>query len=269
MAEKREKTVLKIDNKIEFPKTSDSSLMTSQTLGKYVNTLFSSMFADYSGCKVYPTHVQDAAYAQAHPVTVDLIFTVGKPIGQNGKILAFKQVSDIIKEKYSTGAKKNISSIVCGYNMAVGTSKSTEITQEAIDLLFPMVWFDVAYHMSNDPTPEQFSKKIVMETSTPSNVGNMNIQPSQRNIHNVVRWIDINSILYTLFGSGKDSPYMYQTVPVKPIGFGATPNMPGTGADIKWLYSITRIDKKNLFDLCNDLGMYDGNEYMNMCTEKF
>lgn len=267
MAEKRDKTILNIQDKVEFPKTNDCSLMTSKTLGKYVNTLFSSIFADYSGCKVYPA--QDSAYAQVHPVLVDLVFTVGKPIHQNNKILAFKQISEIIKEKYNTGSRRNIASIVCGYNMAMSTSKSTEITQEAIDILLPMVWFDVANHMSNDPTPEQFSKRIVMETSTPNHVGNMNIQPSQRNIYNVVRWIDINSILYTLFGGKDESPYLYQTTPVKPIGFGAMPNMVGTGAEIKWLFSVNRLDKKNLDDLYNELGLYNGNSYMDMCTDSF
>lgn len=281
MAEKREKTKITIPGHPEFPVTNDGAIMTSTDISKHVNALFKRIFADYAGCRVFVDQTQDPsmqqlALSQAHPVQLELYFTLGKPVDTDKRLVAFRQLTDKARESAgNTKGRMNYIQMAMGYNVAVTNNKSSEITQEAIDVLGDMLWYDVAMNMSMNPSAKEFNNKgIIVEASTTDNGSPYGGAPyltpnTQRIVYNIVRCIDINSVLALLFSDDDNDPMIYNVTPLKPViptmnGFNV-PNI----TEQKWLFSVNRINKQNFYDLCNELGTFNTTGGLNICTDSF
>lgn len=278
MSEKREKTTIKLASHPDFPATNQSALMTSSDLARYTNTLFKSVFDDYSGCKVYIDQFMNSNSDQSqmtasHPVQVELYFALGSSNSDNKKIQAFRPITDTIREQH-IGGKMNYIERTMGHNIAITQNKSSEITQEGIDIIGSMLWFEVASRTSMNPTAKEFNNLgIVVEGSTTQGQTPYMTPSTQKIIYNIVKFVDINSILNMLFGATDEdgNPVIYQTAPIKPI----IPMQNNTGfimpnaIEQKWLFNVSRLNQQRMADLCNELGAYNVTNGMNIYTETF
>ena len=271
-----DKATLNFKSKPKFPATNDNMLITSKDLCKYINTLMSNIFADFAGSKVYvdqgTTDVNGMAVPMnpAHPVQIELYFNLVQHDENEKRIYAFRSIVDSVKEAAGhTGKGKSYIAQVLGHNMAITQNKSSEITEDAMDILGQMLWYDVASRMSNKPTAKEFAKKgIYIEASTSAaNTPYMNQLNNQRVVYNIVRFVDINSILSMLFDDEGEKLF-YQVVQIKPImpvvgGYV----VPVAGADQKWLFNVFRINQEKFADLCNELGAFSTGNGMNIVTD--
>lgn len=275
MAETKQKTKIGLAEHPDFPVTNDCAIMTSQDLARHTNALFSRIFADYSGCKIIMDQQQDPntmqlVLNQNHPIQVELYFALGNSADESKKLYAFRPITEKVKD-HSVGGKMNYVEMCMGHNIAITQNKSSEVTQDAIDIFSTMLWYEIATRTSVNPTAKEFANLgIVAEASTFQGQTPYMTPNTQKLVFNVVKYVDINSILSMLFGDAEDgSPMIYQVVPIKPIvnlqGVQMVPNM----AEQKWLFNVTRINQQNLSDLFNELGAYNVTGGMNIYTDKY
>lgn len=275
MAETKQKTKIGLAEHPDFPVTNDCAIMTSQDLARHTNALFSRIFADYSGCKIIMDQQQDPntmqlVLNQNHPIQVELYFALGNSADESKKLYAFRPITEKVKD-HSVGGKMNYVEMCMGHNIAITQNKSSEVTQAAIDIFSTMLWYEIATRTSVNPTAKEFANLgIVAEASTFQGQTPYMTPNTQKLVYNVVKYVDINSILSMLFGDAEDgSPMIYQVVPIKPIvnlqGVQMVPNM----AEQKWLFNVTRINQQNLSDLFNELGAYNVTGGMNIYTDKY
>lgn len=275
MAETKQKTKIGLAEHPDFPVTNDCAIMTSQDLARHTNALFSRIFADYSGCKIIMDQQQDPntmqlVLNQNHPIQVELYFALGNSADDTKKLYAFRPITEKVKDR-SVGGKMNYVEMCMGHNIAITQNKSSEVTQDAIDIFSTMLWYEIATRTSVNPTAKEFANLgIVAEASTFQGQTPYMTPNTQKLVYNVVKYVDINSILSMLFGDAEDgSPMIYQVVPIKPIvnlqGVQMVPNM----AEQKWLFNVTRINQQNLSDLFNELGAYNVTGGMNIYTDKY
>lgn len=275
MAETKQKTKIGLAEHPDFPVTNDCAIMTSQDLARHTNALFSRIFADYSGCKIIMDQQQDPntmqlVLNQNHPIQVELYFALGNSADESKKLYAFRPITEKVKD-HSVGGKMNYVEMCMGHNIAITQNKSSEVTQDAIDIFSTMLWYEIATRTSVNPTAKEFANLgIVAEASTFQGQTPYMTPNTQKLVYNVVNYVDINSILSMLFGDAEDgSPMIYQVVPIKPIvnlqGVQMVPNM----AEQKWLFNVTRINQQNLSDLFNELGAYNVTGGMNIYTDKY
>lgn len=275
MAETKQKTKIGLAEHPDFPVTNDCAIMTSQDLARHTNALFSRIFADYSGCKIIMDQQQDPKTMQLvlnqnHPIQVELYFALGNSADESKKLYAFRPITEKVKD-HSVGGKMNYVEMCMGHNIAITQNKSSEVTQDAIDIFSTMLWYEIATRTSVNPTAKEFANLgIVAEASTFQGQTPYMTPNTQKLVYNVVKYVDINSILSMLFGDAEDgSPMIYQVVPIKPIvnlqGVQMVPNM----AEQKWLFNVTRINQQNLSDLFNELGAYNVTGGMNIYTDKY
>ena len=275
MAETKQKTKIGLAEHPDFPVTNDCAIMTSQDLARHTNALFSRIFADYSGCKIIMDQQQDPKTMQLvlnqnHPIQVELYFALGNSADESKKLYAFRPITEKVKD-HSVGGKMNYVEMCMGHNIAITQNKSSEVTQDAIDIFSTMLWYEIATRTSVNPTAKEFANLgIVAEASTFQGQTPYMTPNTQKLVYNVVKYVDINSILSMLFGDAEDgSPMIYQVVPIKPIvslqGVQMVPNMP----EQKWLFNVTRINHPNLSDLFNELGAYNVTGGMNIYTDKY
>lgn len=277
--QKREKVTLTLDQHPDFQVTNDGSLKTSSDLCKIINGLFKEVFADYIGCRVYVDINANPAEAmnplsQAHPVQVELYFTMGTH-DSSDKIIAFKSITQNIRDEYAKpadgGKVMNYVQATLGYNAQLQTNKSCQITQEGIDILGSLLWKELAVKMGPNPTPAAFTaNNIVVESHTDSNASPYMTPSTQITVYNVVRCIDINSLLDLIYSRKDESKKYYNTVPIKPIQSTINQNAiygtPQT-ADQRWLFMVNRIDQKNFQDKCNELGGFNVGGGLNINME--
>lgn len=274
MAEKRKKTTINLAEHPEFPATNDCSIMTSQDLAKHVNALFRRVFADYAGCKVILDQKQDQSTGQLildqnHPIQLELYFALGKT-DNDKKIYAFKPITDKVKEQSVNGKMDYIEKCM-GHNITITQNKSSEITQDAIDILSSMLWYNVATRISLNPTAKEFNNLgIVVEATTVQGQTPYMTPNTQKFVYNVVQFVDINSVLAMLFGGSEDGSNMiYQVVPLKPIATMPGVQMIPNTTEQKWLFNVTRINQQNLSDLFNKLGAYNMTNGINFYTDSY
>lgn len=277
MAEQRKKATIKLAQHPEFPITNNSAVMLSQDLARHTNALFSRVFADYSGCKIIMDQVTDPNTAalslnQNHPVQVELYFALGKSSDDSKKIYAFKPIQDKIKDEH-VGGEMNYVERVMGHNIAITQNKSSEITQDAIDIFSSMLWYEVATRTSVNPSAKEFNHLgIVVEGSTVQGQVPYMTPTTQKYVYNIVRMIDINSIMAMLFGEQDENgdTLIYQVTPIKPvIQMASNIQMIPNTMDTKWLFNVTRYNQRNIADLMNELGAYNVTNGINIYTDKY
>lgn len=269
----RQKTQIKLKGHPHFPVSTEAAMVTTDELEKYVNTLFSNVFKDYVGCSVYcdvnsnPNRVSMPTN-HAHPVQVDLFFKLLPNHREEDGLVAFKSISDKVAEDYAPQpGRRNFSAAIMGYNELFSSNKSATITQDGIDIFRSMLWMEVARGLPMEPTAKDFNNKnIVVESSTTSGTTSYMTAQTQIVIYNVVQFVDINSIMDTLFGSPKDSPKEYIVIPIKPIISMQNP-MQIMQKNSKWLFNVNRVDAKSIMDKCNELGKFNIGGGLNITQE--
>ena len=276
MAETRQKATFNLVDKPEFPSTHDGMIITSRDLSKHVNALMTRIFADYSGCRIYvdqgSTGIDGMPVTmnQNHPVQLELYFNLGNHVDGERRLYAFRPITDSIKDAVGEGKKRSYVAQALGHNVAITQNKSSEITDDGIDILSTMLWYEVATRMSKNPTAKEFNKKgIIVEASTANgNTPYMTLN-AQRTVYNVVRYVDICSILAMLF-EDDDKKLVYSVTPIKPImpmtGGYVVPNV---GGDQKWLFNVSRINQETFFDLCNEIGTFSSSNGLNITTDTY
>lgn len=273
----REKVQIKIDQHPDFQATSDSSLKTSMDLSKIINALFRGTFADYTGCRVFVdtnmnANAESYPLNNVHPVQVELYFIAGAK-AQDGKLLAFQPIVDKIAAEYKPGkGVMNYTQATLGYNAVMQTNKSCELTQGAIDIFQNMLYREVAMQLGADPTAEAFAKiGAVVEKPTTTGATPYMSTSTQVVVYNMIRLIDINSILDLIYSKPEESKKIYNVVPIKPTAMisGQVAPMMNVGIepDQRWLFNVTRIDQANFLDKCNELGNFNIGAGLNICTE--
>ena len=259
----RQKTRINLKRHPQFPVSTEAAMVTTDELEKYVNTLFSNVFKDYVGCNVYCDTNSDPRRASlpanpAHPVQVDLFFKLIPNHSADDGIVAFKSISDKVIEDYSPQpGRMNFSSAIMGHNELFSSNKSAVITQDGIDVFSSMLWMEIARGLPRDPSAKDFNNRnIVVESSTANGVTSYMTAQTQIVIYNVVQFVDINSIMDTLFGSTKEEPKEYMVIPIKPIIAMQNP-MQVMQRNQKWLFNVNRVDTRSILDKCNELGRFN------------
>lgn len=276
MAETRQKATFNLVDRPDFPSTHDGMIITSRDLSKHVNALMTRIFADYSGCRIYvdqgSTGIDGMPVTmnQNHPVQLELYFNLGNHVDGERRLYAFRPIIDSIKDAVGEGKKRSYIAQALGHNVAITQNKSSEITDDGIDILSSMLWYEVATRMSKNPTAKEFNKKgIIVEASTANGNTPYMTPNAQRTVYNVVRYVDICSILAMLF-EDDDKKLVYSVTPIKPImpmtGGYVVPNV---GGDQKWLFNVSRINQETFFDLCNEIGTFSSSNGLNITTDTY
>ena len=276
MAETRQKATFNLVDRPDFPSTHDGMIITSRDLSKHVNALMTRIFADYSGCRIYvdqgSTGIDGMPVTmnQNHPVQLELYFNLGNHVDGERRLHAFRPITDSIKDAVGEGKKRSYIAQALGHNVAITQNKSSEITDDGIDILSSMLWYEVATRMSKNPTAKEFNKKgIIVEASTANGNTPYMTPNAQRTVYNVVRYVDICSILAMLF-EDDDKKLVYSVTPIKPImpmtGGYVVPNV---GGDQKWLFNVSRINQETFFDLCNEIGTFSSSNGLNITTDTY
>ena len=277
MAKERTKATFELVEKPAFPKTHDGAMLTSNDLSKHINALMSRIFADYAGSRVFVDQSgsqgldgSQISLNMRHPVQVELFFGIGNYVESDKKIYAFRPITDSIKAAAGTNAANSYLARAIGHNVAISQNRSSEITEEGIDILSEMLWYEIYSQLPNNPNPKDFSKRgIVVEASTAQPASPYMSQANKPIIYNVVRFMDINSILSKLFDD-EDRKMWYQVAPIKPIStIGPNGYVVPNTVDQKWLFNITRLDQEQFLDLCNEIGTFNASAGINMVTDSY
>lgn len=247
---------------MEFPSTLNGSFLTTTDVSKYVNTLFSKIFADYKGCVITIDQSADpnnpqVQMSQNYPVQCQLYFAVGESDPDDKRLRAFELMTEANKVPEKTKDSMNFIARTMSYQMAMTQNKTCCVTQDAVDILSELLWYDVKRNIPKDPTPKVFNERgIALETCT-SNTSQQNMfvpVDNGRIIYGVIRYIDLAEIFHLLFGDDEDSRCYYQVMPVKPV----VPMMPGMTpmmtSEQKWLVCVNKLSEKGVRDLMTELG---------------
>ena len=272
---KREKATINLVDRPEFPSTHEGMLITSRDLCKHVNALMIRIFADYSGCKVFVDQGStgiDGVPVQVnpnHPVQLELYFNLGKHNPDEKRVYAFDPIADTIKNTNKSGQKSFLAQAL-GYNVAITHNRTSEISQNGMDILSSMLWYEVGSKLSNEPTAKEFNNKgIVIEAST-ATANSPYMNSGQKAVYNIVRYVDINVILGKLFDDN-DKHFVYSVQPIKPIITTAVNGyyIANSSANQKWLFNVNRINQDTFLDVCNETGEFATGGTLNIVTESY
>lgn len=254
---------------VELPSTTKSSMMTTVTLSKWINSLMKKTFKDYLGCKIYP--VLNDQYSGMHPVRCDLVFTLGSDNLAGSTIAAFKPVADPVQFT-KTNERANYTEIISGHNARLANLNAAEITQDAIDIVHPLLWNNIA--MQTKETAAKYKERgIVKEQSTPTpyNLKSQIITP-------IISFVDINAIMSTfVHGAPIDEKgRRFDDIMIQPIrsivsmnpqqAYGINNyNMESTN----FLFLVNQLDKEVMSDVANEIGFINKAGYADCYTESF
>lgn len=281
MAEtKRKKIRFELAEHPVFPATNECAVMTSQDLAKHVNALFNRIFADYAGCKIIidqykDPNSQNLILNNEHPVQLELIFALGDSYDDNSKKLyAFRPITEKIKETTATTGKMNYVERCIGHNISISQNRSSEITQEGVDILSSMLWYELGRKLSQNPSVKEFNNlKIIAEGTSANNQNLYMHQNPQKYVYNIVKGIDINTVISMLFGFKSEDglPMLYGVSPLKPIVnmMQMIPNMQQRNSEQKWLFTVIRYNQQVISDLLNELGAYNINQGISYYSDTY
>ena len=246
---------------ITFPSALDSALITTKEACKYVNTFFSRIFRDYAGCIIridqsIPREGDPQSQLNAqHPVQVDLYFNATPSDNSEGTFRAFKLAGEVDKKEDAVApGMMNYTSKINSWNAAITENKVTCITQDAVDIMYDFLWYEVKKSIPEKTTAKEYNNRgISVETCI-----NTNANPSYYNepktVYGVIRYIDINEVFKYIIGAEhNDSKVYYQTYPVRPI----VPQMAGMMGNVgeqKWLLSLNRLNEVSMRNLLMEIG---------------
>lgn len=270
MSKERIKATVKMEA-VDFPATTKTAFMSTIRLSKYVNTLFRAVFKDYIGCKIYP--VSNDAYSMRHPVRCDLYFTLGSDNMAGGTIAAFKTITGPVKANVS-GGLANYTEMIGQHNARLKSLNTAEITQDAIDIIHPLLWKELS--MQTQENPVMYNKKgIVREQQTPMpyNIQSEVITP-------VISNVDINAIMQLIFNGNDDESdnaaksaggeYMVTAVrSIAAVNPQAQLYVNQNAGGENYLYNISKLDKNEMMDLMNEIGYISRTGNADCYTDSF
>lgn len=249
--------------KIEFPGTTESTLMSTITLSKYVNTALNKVFKDYMGCKIYP--MLSDGYSMNHPVRCDLYFSLGGDNLKGSSIAAFRQIGGNVT-KQVTGNRANYTAMISDHNARLSSLNCADITQEAIDCIHPLLFNEIIRSVKE--TPEGYRRStVVREQTTPVPYRQSEV------ITPIISLVDISQIMRLLFeGSAVEKgDYEYMVQPIRSISM-LNPQQGmynGNGWGENYLYSVSRLDRVQLLDVCNEIGYISRTGNADCFTDSF
>lgn len=242
----------------EFPSTMDGAIITTKKVAMIVNAFFGRIFSDYKGCYVRVDQGNSNSPQQDlnmyHPVQLDLYFDLNANPENEGTIKAFKLIGNKDAAKGASNPNRmNYVERATHYNAAIIENKVTDITQDAVDIMYDLLWYEIRKVVPSNCTPKHFNDRgIAVETYITEN--------GERKIIGVIRYVDINEVFKLIYGKTKDNgKCWYQINPIKPIAIpGIMNNMVATqnGVQIneKWLLYLMRLNEKSLRDVVGELG---------------
>lgn len=250
---------------INFPSTLDGAVLTTTDVSKYVNTIFGRIFSDYKGCVIKidqtanPNNPQSQLSA-AHPVLCDLYFAIGSSPKDDKRLKAFEIIGHESEEEVPK--KKNRMNFVSRmevFQMSMSENKTSVITQDAIDIIQDLLWYELRSNLPKQVTPKVINERgIAVETCSRGTAQqNMFGAPVESNnvVYGVIRFVDINEILHMVFGDDEDTRCHYDVRPVRPTASmyaGMMPNM--NNGEQKWLLYVMKLNEKAVRDVLTELG---------------
>lgn len=255
---------LSLETPIPFDGTYQSKFVTTLTLSKYINELFRCTFKDYIGCTVSP-NLNNQNIGGGF-VALDLYFAPNSDNGKGASITGFCPigVTPISANKNMDVKKNNYLATALKHNAITTTSSTMQITQEAIDLLYDLMLFGLKGKLKK--SAKSFSDLgVTVEATDNRQYQYGNTRPS---IYNIIRGLDINEVMRVIHGD-KNNSTDYQVSPVKPILQMMGTNGYTNQLDAKWLYSITELNRVEVTDLMNELGLYNKVSDLGIMTEGF
>lgn len=248
---------------INFPSTMDGAMLTTKDASKYINALFSRIFSDYAGCVIRIDQSANSGDPQAqlnaaHPVQVDLYFNA-TPSGENeGTLRAFKLAgeNDPNKKDDNIEGSMDYTRKIMNWNAAITQNKVTCITQEAVDIIYDLLWYELKKYIPEKNLNAKIynDRGISVETCINNNTTPFYQNENNKVVYGVIRYVDINEIFKLIFGAKvDDAKVFYQIAPVKPI----IPQMVGMTGNIgeqKWLLCLNRLNEKSLRNILTELG---------------
>lgn len=244
-----------------FDPLMESKCLTTMELADKVNQLLSPMFADYEGCFINPPD-QNHGY-----VNVSVFFRATQKTPGEGQI---KNLESIIPTNSKDNIARNnrssdsdIVNMVMNMNNRVrGRSfQLTQKTKEGLSEFIPL-----------KEVKEDYWKNNVIEMTDPTPYGSM-----QYVIYVRVDGLDINRLLKKIYGgvekdeNGETRYIDYMVTLVRPIQSPVNPtpqnpwNFPTTPPPANvFMTIVSRLDNKNLDDLCRSLGVYNYSTGVNM-----
>lgn len=248
---------------IEFPGTTESTLMSTITMSKYINTCLNKVFKDYMGCKIYP--MLNDGYSALHPVRCDLYFTLGGDNLKGSSIAAFRQIGTGVT-KQVTGNRANYTAMISDHNARLSSLNCAEITQEAIDCIHPLLFNEIIRSVKE--TPEGYRNSTVVREQTTQVP-----YSTQEVVTPIISLVDIAQLMKLLFeGSATEkSAYEYMVQPIRSINMlNPQPGMyNGTAWGENFLYNISRLDKDMVLDVCNEIGYISRTGNADCFTDSF
>ena len=248
-----EKTKITNVETVEFPSTMDGAIITTKKVAMIVNAFFGRIFSDYKGCYVRVDQGNSNSPQQDlnmyHPVQLDLYFDLNTNVENEGEIKAFHLIGnkDSAKKESNPG-RMNYVERATHYNAAIIENKVSDITQDAVDIMYGMLWYEIRKVVPSNCTPKHFNDRgISVETYITEN--------GERKILGVIRYVDVNEVFKLIYGATKDNgKCYYQTNPVKPVlpPTMISNNMPMINE--KWLLYVMRLNEKSLRDVVGELG---------------
>lgn len=273
MAEKQ-RAKLQIKEHPEFPTTNSLAVMSSRDLCKYVNSVFSKLFVDWAGSIV---HVEPSnASIGLNPIQLSIFFKLG-PVQTNpeGKLVAFKPISEAsdVKANPAAGRKRNYIQMTTNHNYIMTHNKSAVMTQEAIDIFTPLLEYGVARQLSANPTSAEFENRGIFVESVPNAQFYGSVAP-RPTVYLAVQFVNIDSFFKTLFTKEdeEDTAY-YQTTPIKPIipmnMYQGVVQPQQQQAEQRWLFNVAKLNYTNVMAKCNELGIFQSTNGINMISDSF
>lgn len=247
---------------INFPSTMDGAILTTKDASKYVNAFFSRIFSDYAGCiiridqTINPEDPQ-SQLKMAHPVQVDLYFKA-TPTGENeGAIRAFRLAGEKdSKDEATPAGSMGYTNKITSWNAAITENKVTCITQEAVDIMYDLLWYELRRNIPEKNINAKIYNDRGISVETCINNSGMPSYQNDNNkiVYGVIRYVDINEVFKLIFGDKvDDAKVFYQINPIKPI-IQFMVGMAGNIGEQKWLLYLNRLNDKSMRNILSELG---------------
>lgn len=253
VTQKEKKFSIIVTEPDNFDPLMESKCLTTMDLADKVNQLLSPMFADYEGCFINPPD-QTHGY-----VSVSVFFRATNKTPGEGQIKNLEAINSQTTT-INTGNKRSSDAGVLDQIMAMNTRvkgrsfKLTQKTKEGLSDFIPM-----------KEVTEDYWKNNVIEMTDATPYGAM-----QYVIYVRVDGLDLNRLLKKIYGGVEiddvtgDKRYIdYMVTLVRPIQSPMAPqtqspwSIPTAPVPSNFMAIVSRLDNKNLDDLCRSLGMYN------------
>lgn len=199
--EERKPATLNLSEPLKFQKMADMTFMPGIDIIKYINKLFNLGFKDFYGSKL------EIYYDGARVTTgCQLYFKLNYDNGKGSTISAFEPITP---DTFANPAAKTNSAIKANWTARIQQHntmlreygcQNSIITQDAVDILYPLLRQGLLYTPGVKDTPKAFKDKgICLETV----IDTQTFARVNKDIFNVVKFVDVEKVFLKLFTSAK------------------------------------------------------------------